>query len=69
MLSWYNLASPSALVYDVVGMVCICFLAQSTTTSSASNPCVLGKPVIKSVDMFFHGLVSVSGDMSFLAGG
>ena len=69
MLSRYNLANPNALISDVVGIMCICFLAQSTTTKSASNPCALGNPMMKSVDIFFHGSVSVSGDMSFPAGG
>ena len=69
MLSRYNLASPNALVSAVVGIACICFFAQSTTTRSASNPCALGSPTMKSADIFFHGSVGVSGDMSFPAGG
>ena len=69
MLSRYNLANPNALVSDVVGITCICFLAQSTTTRSVLNPCALGNPTMKSADIYFHGSVGVSGDMSFPAGG
>ena len=68
-LSQYSLANPNTLVSDVVGIACICFLAQSTTTRSASNPCALGNPTMKSADIFFHGSVGVLGDMSFPAGG
>ena len=67
-LSLNNCASPSTVVFSVVGTKCAIFVNQSTTTTMLSYPMAKGSFVMKSADICVYALSGTEFGISFPAG-
>ena len=68
-LSLNKCASPSALVFSVVGIKCTIFVNLSTTTKIESYSCAKGNFVIKSTLIWVHAFSGIEFSISFPASG
>jgi len=67
-LSLNNFASPSAVVFSIVGTKCAIFVNQSTTTKILSYPWASGNLVIKSADICVYAFSGIKFGINFPAG-
>ena len=69
ILSLNNHASPSALVFSVVGIKCTIFMNLSTITKIAPYSCAKGNFVMKSALMWLHAFSGIEFGINFSTGG